>query len=102
MKHGRVLPLKLELSCGTAVLGEDDVAPPRTAALTPQGAAPVDLTTIDPDAGEANDSGLLFRFSAPGTWIYNLATDGLPANALVDATIALPDGREVVGRFALK
>ena len=42
MKHGRVLPLKLELSCGTAVLGEDDVALPRTAALTPQGAAPVD------------------------------------------------------------
>ena len=67
--------------------------PPRLSSTPP---------TIDPDAGEANDSGLLFRFSAPGTWIYNLATDGLPANALVDATIALPDGRDVVGRFALK
>jgi hypothetical protein len=67
--------------------------------LTREGDA-IDLETIDPDAGMANDNGLLFRYSAPN-WIYNLSTQGLAAGTYV-VTIEMPDGLRYTAAFVLR
>ena len=100
-KHGRVLPLKLQMACGGISLTELEVVAPRIIAISQNGTAPIDLTIIDPDAGEANDNGLQFRYSEPN-WVYNLSTKDLIKNTMYDVTIELPDGRRMVARFALK
>ena len=100
-KHGRVLPLKLQMTCGGTSLTDLEVAAPKIVAISHNGSAPIDLTIIDPDAGEANDNGLQFRYSEPN-WVYNLSTKDLIKNTMYDVTIELPDGRRMVARFALK
>jgi len=100
-KHGRTLPLKLELACGSTLLNSADVAAPTIVSIAPQGATPLDLAVIEPDAGEANDNGLLFRFADP-QWVYNLNTKDLMPGTVYDVTIKMPDGRNLVSRFALK
>jgi len=100
-KHGRVLPLKLQMACGGVALTDVDVAAPKIIAITPQGGTPIDLVVIDPDAGEANDSGLLFR-NSESNWIYNLNTKDLMPGTIYDITIELPDGRRMVSRIPFK
>ncbi len=100
-KHGRVLPLKLQMACGGVNLTENDVSAPMIIAITPQGGTPIDLTVIDPDAGEANDNGLLFRNSG-SNWIYNFNTKDLMSGTVYDMTIELPDGRRMVTRIPFK
>jgi len=100
-KHGRVLPLKLQMACGGVALTDVEVAAPKIVTITPQGGTPVDLAVIDPDAGEANDNGLLFR-SAGENWVYNLNTKDLMPGTVYDVTIELPDGRRMVSRIAFK
>jgi len=76
-KLGRTLPLRLSLTCGSMTLGDADVAAPRIVAIA-RGTAPLDISTMDLDAGASNDSGVLFRF-ADGVWIFNLSTKGWTA-----------------------
>ncbi len=98
-KQGRTLPLKLQMFCHATALTDADVAAPRIVGLL-RGGDPVDLTTVDPDAGEANDNGVLFRYSAPN-WVYNLNTQGLaPGTYLI--IIELPDGQRYVAAFVLR
>ena len=98
-KQGRTLPLKLQLFCGTTVLSDTDVDPPEIVSLKKIGNAS-GLETIDMDSGEANDSGLLFRFSEP-IWVYNLSTRGMDTGTYV-ITIEMPDGRLFKGIFMLR
>jgi len=98
-KRGRTLPLKLQLFCGGTALTDADVAPPRIVALLRGGDA-VALETIDPDAGEANDNGLLFRFS-DGNWVYNFSTAGLTAGTYA-ITIEMPDGLRLSAAIVLR
>lgn len=98
-KQGSTLPLKLRMFCGTTALTDADVAPPEIVALIRAGEE-VDLSTIDPDAGEANDSGLLFRYSDPN-WVYNLSTAGLSTGTYV-ITIRTPDGLKYNAGFVLR
>ena len=100
-KHGRVLPLKLQMACGGVALTDVEVAAPKIVAITPQGGTPIDLTVIDPDAGLANDNGLLFR-SAGEKWVYNFNTKDLMPGTVYDVTIEIPDGRRMVSRIAFK
>ncbi len=98
-KQGSTLPLKLQLLCGSAVLADTDVNPPRIISIIRAGEA-VDLQTIDPDAGQANDNGYLFRY-ADSQWIYNLSTKNLSVGTYSIA-IEMPDGRQFVGGFVLR
>jgi hypothetical protein len=98
-RQGRTLPLKLQLLCGGMALTDADVAAPRIVGLVRESDA-ILLETIDPDAGEANDSGLLFRYSEPN-WVYNLNTKALSAGTYV-ITIELPDGLRYTAAFVLK
>lgn len=99
-KQGRTLPLKLQLFCGSTPLTDSDVAPPQIVGLVRAGDASVDLEAADLDAGEANDSGLLFRFSDTN-WVYNLSTkDLIPGTYVI--TIQIPDGRRYIAAFDLK
>jgi hypothetical protein len=100
-RQGRTLPLKLRLFCGSVAVTEQDGVPaPKIVALSRMG-APVSLETTDLDAGEANDSGLSFRSTDDGSWVYNLSTKGLSAGSYL-ITIELPDGRRFSGAFDLK
>jgi hypothetical protein len=98
-KQGSTLPLKLRMYCGGSLLTDTDVAPPRIVALIKSG-DPIDLATVDVDAGEANDNGTLFRFS-DGNWIYNLSTKALASGTYVIA-IGLPDSRRFDAGFVLR
>ena len=53
-----------------------------------------------PDAGQANDNGLLFRAS-DGQWVYNLSTAGLSSGTYT-ITVLMPDGRRYDGGFVLR
>ena len=98
-KQGRTLPLKLQLFCGGLALTDSDVSPPQIVNLFRSG-DPIDLETIDPDAGEANDNGLLFR-SSDSKWIYNFKTKDLSTGTYT-ITIQMPDGRRFDGGFVLR
>ena len=102
-KHGRTLPLRFGLLCGSTVLTDADVAPPQIAAIVSEGGTPTDLTVIDPDSGEANDGGILFRYSvADGIWVYNLDTASLSNDTAYVITIVMPDGQRHDAMFAFK
>ncbi|MFC6674094.1 hypothetical protein [Marinobacterium aestuariivivens] len=100
-KKGRVLPLKLILSCQGTVLTGSDVTAPEIIVLTRQGEPPLDLEVLDLDAGESADSGFQFRDSGDGQWIYNLKTSDL-AEGTYEITIEMPDGQQYDGTFVLK
>ena len=100
-KQGRTLPLKLQLFCGGTALTDADVAPPQIVALVPTSGTPVDLEVVDLDAGEANDNGLLFRYSDPN-WVYNLSTKGLSGETTYTIVIEMPDGLRYAAAFVLK
>ncbi len=97
-KQGRTLPLKLELSCGGMPL-VDVVNKPRIVRLERMG-SPLDIDTLDLDAGAANDNGLVFRLS-DSQWIYNLSSRDLLTGTYV-VTIRLPDGTDHQAGFVLK
>jgi serine protease len=98
-KQGSTLPLKLRMYCGGTLLTDADVAPPRIVALAKSG-DPIDLATVDVDAGGANDNGTLLRFS-DGNWIYSLSTKALASGTYV-ITIELPDSRRFNAGFVLR
>ncbi len=98
-KQGRTLPLKLKLLCCQTVLTDANVAPPFIVSLVSNG-APINLTVVDVDAGQANDNGNLFRLSLPD-WVYNLSTRNLAAGTYT-ITIQMPDGQRFSGGFVLK
>ena len=100
-KQGRTLPLKLQLFCGGTLLTDSDVTPPQIVGLVRAGDAPVDLEAVDLDSGEANDSGVLFRFSDDGNWVYNLNTQGLSPGTYT-IVIEMPDGLRYAAGFALR
>jgi hypothetical protein len=99
-KGGRILPLRLTLSCGSTLLSSADVAGPTIASLFAVGEGPLDLDTLDIDAGEANDSGLAFR-SDDSKWVYNLSTSGF-ATKKYEIKVAMPDGTTHTGAFVLR
>ena len=98
-KQGRTLPLKLQLFCGATLLTDADVPPPEIVSLVRMGDA-IDLEIVDLDAGEANDSGFLFRFSGD-KWVYNLSTAGLNSGTYT-ISIKMPDGFNRRTGFVLK
>lgn len=98
-KQGRVLSLKLTLSCGSTPLTDQDVSAPQIISLTRAG-DPIDLETIDIDVGGQGDSNLLFRF-ANGVWIYNLSTQNLGTGSYI-VTIQMPDQRRFSSGFVLR
>jgi hypothetical protein len=98
-KQGRTLPLRLRLFAGGVALTDAHVSPPQIVVLVRSGDA-IDLDTIDPDAGEANDSGVLFRYSDPN-WVYNLRTKDLSSGTYV-ITIEMPDGLRYAAAFVLR
>jgi hypothetical protein len=98
-KRGSTLPLKLRMSCGATALTADDVAAPRIVSLILFD-DPVPLATIDPDAGEANDNGVFFRYSEPN-WVYNLSSRNLEVGTYI-VVIELPDGRRLAASFILR
>lgn len=95
---GRILPLKLRLSCGNHDLGADEVQPPQIVALSWNG-QPVDLPP-DLDAGNANGGTPLFRPSG-GQWIFNLSTRSLRPGTY-SITLQMPDGRRLAAGFFLR
>lgn len=96
---GRTLPLRIQLFCSGTALTDADVNPPRIVSIVREGDA-LDLETVDPDSGEANDSGWLFRYS-DSNWVYNLSTKGLTPGTYV-LTIELPDHERMTLGFVLK
>lgn len=98
-KRGSTLPLKLRMFCGVTALTAQDVSAPQIVALTRFGEE-IALATIDPDAGEANDNGLLFRYSEPN-WVHNLSSKDLTIGTYI-ITIQLPDGRRFQTSFVLR
>jgi N-acetylneuraminic acid mutarotase len=98
-KRGRTLPLKVQMSQDGTPLADADSAP-RIVGLVRIGDPPLDLTTIDLDAGQANDSGMLFRFE-DGSWVYNLSTKGL-ATGTYTLTVEMPDGQRYSAGFVLR
>jgi len=98
-KLGRTLPVKLQLLCQGTPQTSGDVLPPHIAGLVRGGNA-LDLSTLDLDAGEANDSGVQFRY-ADGNWIYNLSTAGLSSGTYT-LTIQTPDGQRYNAGFVLR
>lgn len=98
-KQGSTIPLKLQLFCSGLVCTNATMVPPRIVGLFASG-GPIDLTTVDIDAGAANDNGIYFRSSGPN-WVYNLSTQGL-SPATYTITILLPDGRRFNAGFVLR
>jgi hypothetical protein len=96
---GRTLPLQLKLLCGSMLLTDADVAAPRIVAITLSG-QPLDLETMDLDAGQSNDSGVDFRYES-GAWKFNLSTKGWATGSYV-VTIQTPDGRRYNAAFVLR
>jgi len=98
-KRGSTLPLKLYLYCGSTMLTSAGVSPPLLVGLTRLGEE-IPLNTIDPDSGEANDNGLLFRYAEPN-WVYNFSTKDL-STGTYEIVIQMPDGRRFVAGFVLR
>ncbi len=98
-KQGSTLPLKLQLFSGSTLLTAATTNPPQIAALVRNG-NPVNLDTIDPDSGQANDSGTLFRYSGPD-WVFNLSTKGLTAGTYT-LTIQVAGGASYHAGFVLR
>lgn len=98
-KKGRTLPLRLQMSRDGTPLTDADAAP-SIVGLARIGDPPLDLSTLDLDAGQSNDSGVYFRFE-DGSWIYNLSTQGLAAGTYT-ITIELPDGQRYTAGFVLR
>ena len=99
-KLGRTLPLKFQMLINGTPLTDNEMKAPTIVQIGRVDEAPLDLTTIDLDAGEANDHGSAFRY-ADGSWIYNLDTQGLSAGSYV-ITIQQPDGRRYSAGFVLR
>jgi hypothetical protein len=99
-KLNSILPLKLQISCGSHALNSSEVAPPAIVALRRTGAE-IPLDTLNLDAGQSGDNGLSFRSSASGQWSYNFKTTGLGAGTY-EIEIGLPDGRSFVSGFVLR
>jgi hypothetical protein len=98
-KLNRTLPLRLQLSCGSMVLGSSNVAAPQIVGIT-RGSDALDLSTMDLDAGESNDNGVAFRFSDPA-WVFNLSTKGWTAGTYF-VSIQMPDGLRYNSAFVLR
>ncbi len=98
-RQGSTLPLRLELTRNGVALTDADVGAPRIISIVRAGQA-IDLNTIDVDAGGANDSGLLFRFS-DDAWVYNLSTRGLATGTWI-ITIEMADGPRFSASFVLR
>jgi len=98
-KQGSTLPLRLQLFRDGVALTNADVSPPQIADLLRNGEA-LDLAMMDLDAGQANDSGTLFRFS-DSNWVYNLSTQGLSPGTYT-ITIRMPDGRRWDAGFVMR
>ena len=98
-KRGSTLPMKLQVFRGGVLLSDLDVSPPQIVALLREGDA-INLDTVDLGTGQANDSGLFFRFT-DGSWLYNLSSKGLDSGTYV-ITIQLSDGHRYVASFVLK
>jgi hypothetical protein len=98
-KLGSTLPLKLQLFCSGLVCTNANSTPPRIVGLVASG-GPIDLATVDINAGAANDNGVYFRFADPN-WVYNLSTQGLSAGTYT-ITIQMPDGRRFNAGFVLR
>jgi hypothetical protein len=97
-KQGSTLPLKLQLFQASVLMTGATIAPPQVTAIVRNG-NPVDLTTIDPDSGQANDNGTLFR-SSGSDWIFNLSTKGLSTGSYtVTITVA---GTQYDAAFVLR
>ena len=97
-KKGRTLPLKLQLFAGDRLLTDADVVAPKIVSLIRIGDA-IPINAYDLDSGEANDSGLYFRFS-DGIWIYNLSTKLLNSGTY-KISLELADGDIVCAAFVL-
>lgn len=100
-KAGGTLPLKLLLYCGSSPLTGADVAPPMLVGLIRWGTE-VDIPLTDADSGQANDNGVLFRYS-DGNWVFNLSTKNLGLTpGTYTITIEMPDTRRFSGSFVLR
>jgi sugar lactone lactonase YvrE len=99
-RGNRTLPVKFDYSCGSvSVTDQDDVTAPELLEVWRIGDAEP-LPIIDPDNGEADDSGAWFRYSGEH-WIYNYGTSGL-GQGTYRLSIRMPDGRVFDAGFVLK
>lgn len=98
-KRGRTIPLKLRLWCGATLLTDAHVDPPAIVGIWRNGDA-VNLNVIDPDPGESNDNGFLFRFSED-KWIFNLSTSWAQVGRYTIA-VRMPDGKVYKSGFQLR
>jgi hypothetical protein len=87
------------LQCGSTSLTDADVSAPEIVGVWRNGEA-VNTSVIDPDPGQANDNGLLFRFS-DDKWIYNLSTAWAQTGSYVIA-VRMPDGKVYKSGFDLR
>jgi hypothetical protein len=96
----RTLPMKFDFLCGlTPVTDQDPFTAPELLSVSWVGEVEP-LPAIDPDSGEARDSGVWFRYSGEH-WIYNYSTQGL-AGGTYEVRVRMPDGRVFKGGFVLK
>jgi len=98
-KQGRVLPLKLQMSCGQLLLTDNHVAAPRIVGLEHMG-QPLDIPIIDLDPGSSNHGSQEFRFS-DDQWISNMSTAELIPGSY-HLILELPDGQRYVAGFILR
>ncbi len=88
----------MTLSCAGG--SQTTVAAPQIVALAREGNTPINLATVDLDAGQSADNGFNFRVSDE-RWIYNLSTSSLQAGSYV-IEILLADGRIASSSCALR
>ena len=94
------MPMRFDYYCGTVpVTDQDAVTPPELLEVWRVGDAEP-LPLVDPDVGEANDSGLWFRYTNEH-WMYNLDIRDMPQGTY-EVGVRMPDGRVFKGGFVLR
>ncbi|HKS95063.1 MAG TPA: hypothetical protein VJV74_02900 [Terriglobia bacterium] len=92
--------LRLELFCGTLVLGPKDVAaPPQIVGLTRNGQE-LPVKTLDLDLDDNNHRDRRFRFADPA-WAYRMSSKVLTPGSYV-VTIQMPDGRRFTANWLIR
>lgn len=99
-KLGKTVPLKFKLFAGSTLVTQNEAPPPSLLGLQRVGEAPLQLDTLDLDAGGSSENSLLFHCEG-GNWVYNLKTTSFAAGTYV-VTIHMPDGGLFKAGFVLK
>lgn len=101
-KSGRTIPVKFRIACGGVPVGGAN-ATIAVYKVLDVATGSIDETDLTADAGNSNDSGILFRWDpSERAYIYNLKTTGWPAPATYRILVGLNDGTQRFVDFSLR